>query len=102
MAEMVVKSSGCSSRGPGFNLQHPHGSSLRFVNPVPGGLTPSHRHTCRQNTDTHKEKKSYKMGWKKKDFPFSHLQTVFWKHLSSPQESVIVRILSVCSVELGH
>ena len=39
----VVKS--CSSRGPGFNSQHPHGSSQLSVAPIPGDLTPSYQHT---------------------------------------------------------
>jgi hypothetical protein len=46
-----VKSTGCSSRGLGFNSQHPHGSLQLFVTPVPGDLTLSHRQTCRQNTN---------------------------------------------------
>jgi hypothetical protein len=50
---LVVKSTGCPSRGPGFNSQHPHGGSQVSVSPVPGDLTPSHRYTCRQNTNTH-------------------------------------------------
>ena len=43
----MVKSTSCSSRGLGFNSQHPHGSSQLSVTPVPGDLTPSHRQTCR-------------------------------------------------------
>jgi hypothetical protein len=39
-----------------FSCQRPHGSSQLFVTPVPGDLTPSHRHICRhafrQNTNT--------------------------------------------------
>ncbi|CAO2590642.1 hypothetical protein LEMLEM_LOCUS5939, partial [Lemmus lemmus] len=35
----VVKSTDCSSRGPGFNSQHPHGSSQLSEDPVPGDLT---------------------------------------------------------------
>ena len=34
----VVKSIGYSSRGPGFNSQHPHGSLYLSVTPVPGDL----------------------------------------------------------------
>jgi hypothetical protein len=36
----VVKSTGCSSRGPGFSSQHPHGSLTQ---------------TCRQNINAHKK-----------------------------------------------
>ena len=39
-----VKSTGCSSRGPGFNSQHTHGIALE-------NLIPSHRQTCRQNAN---------------------------------------------------
>ena len=35
-----VKSTGCSSRGPGFNSQHTHDSSQLFVTPVPEDPTP--------------------------------------------------------------
>ena len=52
----MVKSTGCSSRGPRFNSQHSHGSSQLFVTPVPGDLTSSHRHTCKPNTNAHKIK----------------------------------------------
>jgi hypothetical protein len=45
-----IRSNGCSSRGPEFHSRHPHGSSQLSVAPVPEDLTPSHRHTCRQNT----------------------------------------------------
>ena len=47
----VVKSIGCSSKGLGFNFQHPHGSSQQFATSVPGVLTLSHRHACKQNTN---------------------------------------------------
>jgi hypothetical protein len=43
--DSMAKSSGCSSRGPRFNSQHPHGSSKLSATPIPGNLTPSHRHT---------------------------------------------------------
>ena len=36
-----VKSMGCSFGGPGFDSQHPHGSSQISVTPVPGGLISS-------------------------------------------------------------
>jgi hypothetical protein len=49
---------------PRFNSQHPHGSSHLSVTPVPGLLTPSHRHTCRQNTNKNKTKKLYFKKWK--------------------------------------
>jgi|UPI0000F4F6F2 hypothetical protein len=41
---------------PGFKSQHLHGSSQLSVTPVPGNLTPSHRHACKQNSNTHKMK----------------------------------------------
>jgi hypothetical protein len=37
-------------RGPGFNSQHPHGSSQLSVTLVPGHPIPLHKHTCRQST----------------------------------------------------
>ena len=49
---LAVKSTGCSSRWPRFNSQHPHDSSQLSVTPVAGDLTFSYRHTCRQNTNT--------------------------------------------------
>jgi hypothetical protein len=52
----AVKSTGCSSRGPQFDSQHPYGSSQLPATPVPGDLMPSRRYTCRQNTDVHKIK----------------------------------------------
>lgn len=47
----IVKSTGNSSRRPGFNY-HINGSQLS-VTPVPRDLTPSYRYTCRQNINTH-------------------------------------------------
>lgn len=40
----------CSSRGPGFNSQHPRGGSQECVSPFPGGGMPSdfHGHTYMQ------------------------------------------------------
>ena len=35
---LVVKSTSCSSRGPGFSSQHPHGSSQVSLTPVPEDL----------------------------------------------------------------
>jgi hypothetical protein len=52
----AVESTGCSFREWGFDSQHPHGSSQLSVTPVPGDPTPSHRHTCRQNTNAHEIK----------------------------------------------
>jgi len=51
----VVRNTVCSSRGPEFNSQHPHGSSQPSVTPLPGDPTPLHRYTCRQNTTAHKK-----------------------------------------------
>jgi hypothetical protein len=61
----VVKSTGCSCRGPRFSFQYPHGSSYPFVTPRPGDLMPffslceyymnmEHRDTFRSNTHLHK------------------------------------------------
>ena len=50
----AVKCTHYTSRGPGFNSQHPHGSSQLPVTLVSGDLTPSHRHACRQITNVHK------------------------------------------------
>jgi hypothetical protein len=47
----VVVSTSCSSRR--YNSQHPHGSSQLSVTPGSDNLT--HRHTDRQNTNTHKK-----------------------------------------------
>ena len=47
------KSTGYSSKLPGFNSQRPHDSSKLTITPVPGDLTPSHRYTFSQNTNTH-------------------------------------------------
>ena len=54
-------------RRPGFNSQHPYGSSKKPVTPVPEDPTSSsgicgyciymvYRHVCRQNTHTNKLK----------------------------------------------
>ena len=52
----VVKSTGCSCRGPGFASQHPHGGSELPVTPVPGDRIHSsdcHRDQAHMNgTDT--------------------------------------------------
>jgi hypothetical protein len=42
-----------SFEGPTLNSQHLHGSLQLPVTPVPTGLTLSHRHTSRQNTNAH-------------------------------------------------
>ena len=52
--DSAVKSTGCSSRGPRFNSQHPCGSSQVPLSPPLGNLTLSHRHICRQNTNAHR------------------------------------------------
>ena len=41
--DSVVKNTGCSSRGPRFNSQYPHGGSQLSVTSVPGDPTPTHR-----------------------------------------------------------
>jgi hypothetical protein len=59
-------STGCSSRGPGFNSQHPHGvsqlsvtsvleSDTIFWTPQTSGTNVVYRHTCRQHTYTQEE-----------------------------------------------
>lgn len=51
-----IKSTGCSSRGPRFNSQHPDGISQLLVTVV---LYSQHPHTdSRQNTNAHKNKSS--------------------------------------------
>jgi hypothetical protein len=45
-----------SSRGSEFNSQHPHDSSQLSIVTVPGELTSTYRHTCKQNTSAHKIK----------------------------------------------
>jgi hypothetical protein len=35
-------------------LENAYGSSQLSLSPVPGDQTPSHRHTCRQNTNAYK------------------------------------------------
>lgn len=50
------KCTGCSSRRPRFNSQHPHSSSHLPVTPAPVLLTTSHRHTRGQNSNEHKRK----------------------------------------------
>ena len=37
---------------------HPHGGSQLSITPVPGDLTPSYRHICKQNTKIHIFKKA--------------------------------------------
>ena len=46
----VVKSNGCSSRGPDFNFQCPHVRSQPSVAPVPGHLTPLLASVCTMHT----------------------------------------------------
>lgn len=50
------------SRGPRFNFnsQHSYGSSQLTVAVVPGDLTPLHRHTFSQNTETYELKRNHK------------------------------------------
>jgi hypothetical protein len=50
---LAVKSTGCSSRGPGFKSQHPYGTSQLSITPVLEVPTPSPRHICRQSTNVH-------------------------------------------------
>ena len=52
----MVKSVGWSSKEPGFNPQHPHGSSHLPTTSVLGDPIPADRHICRQSTNTHKIK----------------------------------------------
>lgn len=55
----MLKGTHCSSRGPGFKSQHPHGGSQLSVTPVPVDLIPQHMHPCSQNTNVHKRKDIY-------------------------------------------
>ena len=57
----VVKSIGCSSRGPRFNSQQPHGSSQLSLTLIPGDLTPSHRHTYAVKTPMYTIKNKLKI-----------------------------------------
>ena len=41
----AVRSTGYPSRGPGFNSQHPYGSSQLSITSVSGDWIPSYRHT---------------------------------------------------------
>ena len=50
----AINSNDCSSKGPGFNFEHPCGRTQLSVIPVPGDLTPAHKYTCSQNTYVHK------------------------------------------------
>ena len=47
---LMFKCTGCCCRRSKLSSQLPHGSSQLFITPVPEDLTPSHRHTWRQNT----------------------------------------------------
>ena len=63
---------GCSSGGPRFNSQHPHGSSQLTISLIPGDTMPSSgllrvpgmqivcQNTCRWNTYPHKHKRVVK------------------------------------------
>lgn len=56
--DTVGKNTDCSSKGPKFNCQHPHGTSQLCLAPVLGDMMPTYRHTCTCNTNAHKIKKS--------------------------------------------
>jgi hypothetical protein len=49
----VVKSTGCTSKGPRFNSQHPHGSSQLSITPV------VELYISRQNVNALKMNKSF-------------------------------------------
>jgi hypothetical protein len=54
----VVKSAGCSSRGPGFSSQHPHEDLQPSVTSAPGDLVPSGLQTLNvQSTQTYMQAK---------------------------------------------
>lgn len=59
-----VKMASCSSRGCGFNSQHPHSGSQPSGIPVPGdpNLQPHmvHKHICKLNTHIHLKKNTNK------------------------------------------
>lgn len=86
----VVKSPGCSCRGPGFNYQHPHGAAQLSEIPVPWDPMSSsslnghcmhmvHRHTCRQNTYTHKIKMKTKQSILSKSHYHLLTSSLLWK-----------------------
>ena len=53
---LVVKNTGCSSRGPEFDSQHPYGGSQSSLTPGPVGLLHVfglHRHSDIWYTDIH-------------------------------------------------
>ena len=53
----MVKNTDCSSTGPGFCFvlfPSTHDNLQLSVTPVPGDLTPSHRHAYYQNSNIHK------------------------------------------------
>lgn len=59
MAQQLIKSTGCSSKGPGTNSQDPHGSSQSSVTTAPGlprepGTHVVNRYTHRQNIHVRK------------------------------------------------
>lgn len=62
---LAVNNTECSSRGPRFKSHH--GSSQLFVAPFPEDLIPSHRHTCKQNTNSHKFFKNFYKICKRKE-----------------------------------
>ena len=67
----AVKSLGCSSRWPGFKSQHAYGNSYLSITSIPELLTPSHRQTCKQNTNAHKNKNNFFFK-KKSSMPLSN------------------------------
>jgi hypothetical protein len=60
----VVKSTGCSFRGPGLSSHKPDDGSQLFVTPVPGHLVPSsglHRNFIYKYTDMHANTHTHKI-----------------------------------------
>lgn len=61
----TVKSTGDSSRGPGFNPQHPHGGSQPSLAPILGNTMPSSGfhwyQACTHGSDIHADKKPIRM-----------------------------------------
>jgi hypothetical protein len=57
MVEYII----CSSRGPGFNSQHPYSSSQLSVTPIPVNPIPSYKH-IQVKTNAHFKRKGERKG----------------------------------------
>ena len=95
----MVKSTDCSSKGPGVNSQHPYGSSQLSVTPVSGYLMPSHRQIYRQNTNVYKINKYFflKSGLSSNIYAF--IVSVGWENQETALTGVLVQSVSGCSLD---